>query len=119
MQGRTPAPGGLEAQIESSLNDSPDRPICVHGLYETVKDADPTVARDQMVEQVRAAAEHLVQEGHAHHAFVSAIAIGAHCEDAVFWSAHSRHHLLEEFGPEFDQIAVARRLASHFECHGL
>ncbi|MCI4373376.1 MAG: hypothetical protein L3K02_07030 [Thermoplasmata archaeon] len=119
MDTRPPQSAGLKDQIESSLNDSPDRPICVHGLYETIKEADPAARREDMVESVRAAAEDLVQEGHAQHAYVSAIAIGAHCEDEVFWSSRSPNQHLEEFGPEFEQLAVARRLASHFECHGL
>jgi hypothetical protein len=119
MNGRQPAVDGLKERIEANLNDSLDRPICVHGLYETIKEADPAAHRDDLVECVRAAAEDLVQEGHAQHAYVSAIAIGAHCEDEVFWSARSPNRHLEEFGPEFEQLAVARRLASHFECHGL
>jgi len=119
MEVRPVEVSGLKDQIVASLNDSPDRPICVHGLYESLKEGSPGAGRDDMVERVRRAAEHLVQEGQAHRAFVSAIAIGAHCEDEVFWSARSPYRTLEDFGPEFDQLAVARRLASHFECHGL
>jgi hypothetical protein len=119
MHGRTPAVDGLKEQIEANLNDSLERPICVHGLMETIKQSAPSATRADLVESVRAAAEDLVQEGHAQHAYVSAIAIGAHCEDEVFWSARSPFLHLEEFGPEFEQLAVARRLASHFECHGL
>lgn len=113
-----PAPG-LKAHIESNLHDSVDRPICVHGLYESLKDDLPSTGRDDLVEKVRSAAEALVAEGQARHAYVSAIAIGAHCEDEVFWSSRSPHQRLEEFGPEFDPMEVARRLASHFVCHGL
>jgi hypothetical protein len=119
MEARPILVAGLQDQIETTLDDSPDRPICVHGLYETLKDGEVTGKREEVVELLRSAAENLVREGHAHHAFVSAIAVGAHCEDEVFWSAHSPHHHLEEFGPEFEPYAVARRLASHFECHGL
>ena len=119
MDARPTELDGLKDQIESTLNESIDRPICIHGLYETVKEGDLGAARGELVERVRAAAENLVQEGHAHRAYVSAIAIGAHCEDEVFWSARSPHRKLAEFGPEFEQLAVARRLASHFECHGL
>jgi hypothetical protein len=119
MDARPLAVEDLKEQIESTLNDSIDRPICVHGLYETVKEAEPGAARADLVELVRTAADNLVLEGQAQHAYVSAIAIGAHCEDEVFWSARSPHRRLEEFGPEFDPLVVARRLASHFECHGL
>jgi hypothetical protein len=119
MSGQATGVEVLQEQIEASLNESLERPICVHGLYETVKDADPAAPRDDLVERVRSAAENLVREGHAQHAYVSAIAIGAHCEDEVFWSSRSPCQRLEEFGPEFDPLAVARRLASHFECHGL
>jgi hypothetical protein len=113
------ARAGLKDHIEAALNESPDRPICVHGLYETLKETEPVPPRDETLEALRGAAENLVREGHAHHAFVSAIAVGAHCEDEVFWSARSPFHQLEEFGPDFEQFALARRLASHFECHGL
>ncbi|MGA8275148.1 MAG: hypothetical protein WB789_01055 [Thermoplasmata archaeon] len=119
MFGRPPTVDDLKEQIEANLNDSLDRPICVHGLYKTIKEADPGTHRDDLAEGVRAAAEDLVQEGHAQHAYVSAIAIGAHGEDEVFWSSHSPHQHPEEFGPEFEQLSVARRLAALFECHGL
>jgi len=109
----------LQTRVEATLNDSPDRPICVHGLFETLQEPEPTGPREEVVELVRRAAENLVRDGQAQHAFVSAIAVGAHCEDEVFWSSRSPFRRLEEFGPEFEQFAVARRLASHFECHGL
>jgi hypothetical protein len=119
MDARPTSAVALKDQIEANLNESIDRPICVHGLYETIREADPSARREDLVESVRAAAEDLVQEGHALHAYVSAIAIGAHCEDEVFWSSRSPNQRLEEFGPEFEQLTVARRLVSHFECHGL
>jgi hypothetical protein len=113
------ASAGLKAQIAANLDESADRPICVHGLYERVQEGAPDVSRDLLIEQVRSAAEDLVHEGLARRAYVSAIAIGAHCEDEVFWSARSPHQQLEEFGPEFDSLAIARRLASHIQCRGL
>jgi hypothetical protein len=119
MDSHSTAIAGLKDHVEATLNESPDRPICVHGLYEQLKASEPTAPREDALEALRGAAENLVREGHAHHAFVSAIAVGAHCEDEVFWSTRSPFHQLEEFGPEFEQFALARRLASHFECHGL
>jgi len=109
----------LQGQVEATLNETPERPICVHGLYETLKETEFSGPREEVVELVRRAAENLVRDGQAQHAYVSAIAVGAHCEDEVFWSSRSPFRRLEEFGPEFEQFAVARRLASHFECHGL
>jgi hypothetical protein len=119
METRPAVIAHLQDQVEATLNDSPDRPICVHGLLETLKESEGGAPRDEVMELVRTAAENLVREGQAHHAFVSAIAVGAHCEDEVFWTSRSPHQQLEEFGPEFEQFAVARRLASHFVCHGL
>jgi hypothetical protein len=109
----------LEEQIESSLNHEPDRPRCVHGLYEELLAPGSASNRDNLLDLTRKAAEDLVEHGRARRRYVSAIAIGAHCEDAVYWSVESPHRELEDFGPEFEQLAVARRLASHFQCHGL
>jgi hypothetical protein len=119
METNTVAIAHLQDQVEATLNESPDRPICVHGLFETLKETEPSGPREQVVELLRKAAENLVRDGQAQHAFVSAIAVGAHCEDEVFWTSRSPFRRLEEFGPEFEPFAVARRLASHFECHGL
>lgn len=109
----------LEEQIESSLNQDPERPRCVHGLYEELLAPGSQDDRDDLLDLTRQAAEDLVERGLARRRYISAIAIGAHCEDSVYWSAQSPHRELEEFGPEFEQLAVARRLASHFQCHGL
>jgi hypothetical protein len=109
----------LEARIESALDREPNRPRCVHSLYEELIGPSPDTQREGLLDLTRRAAEDLVDHGRARRRFVSAIAIGAHCEDAVYWSARSPHRELEEFGPEFETLAIARRLASCIRCSGL
>jgi len=114
-----PSRAGLEEQIESALNKDPERPRCVHGLYEELLAPVSPDSREDLLDLTRQAAEDLVEHGRARRRYVSAIAIGAHCEDAVYWSVASPNRELEDFGPEFEQLSIARRLASHFQCHGL
>ncbi len=72
-----------------------------------------------MLEVTRRAADDLVTEGRAQREFVSAIGIGVQCEDSLYWSAGCRKRTLADFGPEYESPTVLRRLASHFQCHGL
>ncbi|MGP8072965.1 MAG: hypothetical protein ACLPZM_07545 [Thermoplasmata archaeon] len=119
MATEDPSQKGLEERIESSLNGDPSRPRCVHGLYEELLAPEGGANRDDLLDLTRRAAGDLVEHGRARRRYVSAIAIGAHCEDEVFWSVQSPHRELEDFGPEYEQLAIARRLASHFVCRGL
>jgi len=119
MSAEEPSLAGLEERIESSLNDDPERPRCVHGLYEELLAPEGPGSRDDLLDLTRRAAEELVEHGRARRRYVSAIAIGAHCEDTVYWSVTSPNRELEEFGPEFEQFAIARRLAGHIQCHCL
>jgi hypothetical protein len=120
MMADEPSLARLEAAIETSLNGEPDRPRCVHGLCEELLHPGNTVeVRDEMLSRTRLAAEDLVEHGRARRRFVSATAIGAHCEDSVYWSIASPNRELAEFGPDFEDLAIARRLAAHFVCHGL
>ena len=114
----TPIPG-LKERIESVLDGSPDRPWCVHRLYEELVAGPSTSARDDMLVVTRNTAEELVIEGRVRREFVSAIGIGVHCEDSLYWSRESEKTQLADFGPEYESPTVLRRLASHFECHGL
>ncbi len=119
MAAEAVVPPVLEDRIETSLNGDRDHPRCVHGLFEELLAPNSSASRDDLLELTRRAADLLVDRGRARRQYVSAIAIGAHCEDAVYWSIESPHERLDDFGPEYEEPAIARRLASHFVCHGL
>jgi hypothetical protein len=119
MMERTRPVPDLKSRIEEVLDRDPDRPWCVHRLYEELIATWSAAPRDDMLEVTRKAAEDLVQEGRAQREFVSAIGIGVHCEDSVYWAEASAKHRLSDFGPEYESPTILRRLASHFQCHGL
>jgi hypothetical protein len=110
---------GLKDRIEQALDRTPDRPWCVHRLYEELVAGPANGSRDALLDVTRQAAEELVVEGRARREFVSAIAIGVHCEDALYWTRDSDHRRLADFGPEYESPTVLRRLAAHIQCHGL
>ena len=109
----------LKERIEATLDESPDRPWCVHRLYEILVAATRPGGREDMLLLTQKAADDLVFDGRAHREFVSAVGIGVHCEDSLYWSLHSEKQTLADFGPEYESPTVLRRLASHFQCHGL
>jgi len=109
----------LANRIEEALNGNVSRPWCVHRLYETLLSQGESRTRDSLLEITQHAADELVAAGRARREYVSAIAIGVHCEDALYWPARSPELRLSDFGPEFESPAILHRLASHFQCHGL
>jgi hypothetical protein len=114
--GEAPA---LKDRIASTLDGHPDEPWCVHRLFETLTPPSGLFDRDRGLDAARAAADELAREGRARREFVSAVSIGVHCDDSVYWSLRSGKSRLAEFGPEYEVPTVLRRLGSHFQCHGL
>src|SRR5271169_2543746 len=114
MAPNSPPAGDLMVRIEAALDADPERPWCVHRLYEELVTPMDRGQREFMLEETERAAEALVDKGLVHHERISAISIGVHCQDSVYWSSRSDKQRLEEFGPEFQEPAVLRRLASHF-----
>jgi|HubBroStandDraft_1064217.scaffolds.fasta_scaffold02285_7 hypothetical protein len=109
----------LKDQIEATLDADPDRPWCVHRLYEELVATAIPGGREDMLVLTQTAADDLVMEGRAHREFVSAVGIGVHCEDSLYWSPESEKRTLADFGPEYESPRILRRLGSHFQCHGL
>jgi hypothetical protein len=119
MQTGPAAAPDLKDRIERTLEETPYRPWCVHRLYEELIVTGAPDAREHMLEVTQRAAEELVAEGRAQREFVSAIGIGVHCEDSLYWCRESEKLRLADFGPEYESPTVLRRLASHFQCRGL
>jgi len=109
----------LATRIESALDSDLNHPWCVHRLYERLGPVVDLSARETLLETTQRAAEELVRTGRARREYVSAIAIGVHCEDSVFWSVDAKRECLAEFGPEYEAPTILNRMASHFQCHGL
>jgi hypothetical protein len=113
-------PEELLRVLQQALDEDAGRPWCVHRLYEeALLPAGLLGQRGRMLEQTERAANMLVAAGRARNESVSALAIGVHCSDTVYWSTRSPHSRLEEFGPDYESPTVLRRLASHMHCHGL
>lgn len=106
-------------RIQEVLDRNVDQPWCVHRLYEEVVSGFGYEDRGRGLEFTRVAADGLVRSGQARYEGVSAISIGVHCEDALYWSMKSPHTTLDQFGPQYESPTILRRLASHFQCHGL
>jgi len=109
----------LSDRIYETLAAEPDRPWCVHALYESLLASPSDQRRDELLLETQRAAEALVADGRARREFVSAVGIGVHCEDSVYWTPGAGKATLAEFGPEYESPAILHRLASHIRCHGL
>jgi hypothetical protein len=105
--------------IEGALNRHPERPWCIHRLYEEVVRPEASSLDRDLFDRTERAAQELAAQGRVRGKPIDAIAIGVHCEDAMYWSIHSRQQELEEFGREYESPAILNRLASHFRCTGL
>jgi hypothetical protein len=114
-----PLTASLIDRIEITLNETPERPWCIHRLYEELVQADRPGERDDGLLETQVAADELVRAGRAAGEKVSAVSIGVHCQDSLYWSTLAGKERLEQFGPEYESPTILRRLASHMYCHGL
>lgn len=109
----------LTERIATALDEEPVRPWCKHRLYEEILRSSVEGSRDEGLDAAERAADELVYRGDARREYVSAVAIGVHCEDSVYWSKRSVNERLADFGREYEAPTVLHRLASHIQCHGL
>jgi hypothetical protein len=110
----------LASRIDSALQSDVERPWCVHRLYEELLlSIAPESSRDDLLLLTQRSADELVALGLARREYVSAISIGVHCEDSLYWSSQSQKLRLADFGPDYEWPTVLQRLGSHFRCHGL
>jgi hypothetical protein len=106
-------------QIDSALKGDVDRPWCVHRIYEELFQTPTPGSRDDDLVVTQKAAEELVAIGKARRESISAISIGVHCEDTLYWSALADKKRLADFGPEYEWPTVLQRLGAHIQCRGL
>ena len=109
----------LADRIQVALNEVPYRPWCVHRLYEELIPSRTPSERDGLLLETQQAADALVRAGRAIGETVSAVSIGVHCQDSLYWTPDARISRLEDFGPEYESPTILRRLASHMFCRGL
>jgi hypothetical protein len=109
----------LKDRILLTIDGDPARPWCVHRLYEELLARRGPERREENLLQTQQAADSLVADGRARREFVSAVGIGVHCEDSLYWSMQASQRRLADFGPEYESPIVLQRLASHVQCQGL
>ena len=114
-----PMTAALTERIESTLNDTPDMPWCIHRLYEELLPSGDLRDRDGLLLETQHAADSLVRSGRVAGETVSAVSIGVQCSDSLYWSTRAGKQRLEQFGPEYESPTILRRLAAHMYCHGL
>ncbi|HTW76433.1 MAG TPA: hypothetical protein VMG14_01535 [Thermoplasmata archaeon] len=112
-------PAQFKERIAATLDAHPDEPWCTHRIFETLAPPAGPFDRDRGIDSARRAADELAAEGRVLREYVSAVAIGVHCDDSLYWSLRSGRRQLAEFGPEYESPTILRRLGAHFECHGL
>ena len=109
----------LGEEIHAALETDLERPWCIHRLYEEVVSPSGKFPLDDLLLKTELAANRLAETGRARREPISALAIGVHCEDCLYWSVRAPQERLDDFGPEFASPELLNRLASHFQCHGL
>lgn len=109
----------LADQIARLLDEDTARPWCVHRLLEQLYPDLPESQRERELARVYRSADELSLAGRAHRETVSAVSIGIHCDDTLYWSRGAQREHLSEFGPEFESPTILRRLGEHIVCRGL
>jgi hypothetical protein len=109
----------LRDRIQATLEQEPYRPWCVHGLSEELADPGGFGDRDELLMRTQLAADELAANGVLRREEISAIAIGVHCQDTLYWSKRAAMDRLDDFGPDYENPALLHRLGAHFRCHGL
>jgi hypothetical protein len=109
----------LRQRIEGALGEEPFHPWCVHRLYEELMAPEGVVDREHGLMRTQYTADMLANEGRVRRESVSAVTIGVHCQDTLYWSTESECARLEEFGPDYEPARILHRLGAHFQCHGL
>lgn len=113
-----PGPEELLARIGSLLEREPLRPWCVHRLREEFVEERAEARTEELLFEVRRAADLLVATGRAHREMVYAVQIGERPPDPAYWSYRSPHTELGQFGPEYDPSRSLHRLDARFERTG-
>jgi len=88
-------------------------------MYEDLISPPDSTSRDDQLVVIQRAAEELVARGHVRREAISAVSIGVHCEDTLYWSVEANKLRLADFGPEYEWPTVLQRLGSHIQCRGL
>ena len=109
----------LRDRIEAAVNEEPFRPWCVHRLHEELVEGLSDEDREYQLMATQLAADQLADRGKVLRQEVSAVTIGVHCQDTLYWSRDSGYTSVDEFGPDYENAALLRRLGAHFQCHGL
>ncbi len=109
----------LAEDIREALETDLERPWCIHRLYEEVVSPSGKYPVDDLLLKTELAANYLAETGRARREPITALAIGVHCEDCLYWSLRAPQERLDDFGPEYTSPEILNRLAAHFQCHGL
>jgi hypothetical protein len=109
MQG-DPSLSSLMTKLRSYLDDHPDRPWCVHEMWEEVGVKHP--GEDMLVETQRAL-NHLARNGTIGSSGMMVERGEGVCDDWFYWSKRSGKSYLDEFGPPWLFPGLSDLIKSH------
>jgi hypothetical protein len=100
----------LTANLQKYLDDHPDRPWCVHEMYDAV--GSHHEGEDMLVETQRAL-NHMVRNGTIGSSGMMVERSEGVCDDWFYWSAKSTKRHLDEFGPKWQFPELSEKIQQH------
>ena len=100
----------LMTKLQSQVDANPDRPWCVHEMYDAV--GSHVVGEDMLVETQRAL-NHLARNGRIHSSGMIVERSEGVCDDWFYWSTKAAKDDLGDFGPKWRFPALSEKIQSH------
>ncbi len=100
----------LMARLQGYLDEHPDRPWCVHELYDAV--GSKIMGEDMLVE-TQHALNHLTRRNRIYSSGMMVERSEGVCDDWFYWSRTAPHAHLDEFGPHWQFPALSEKIQAH------
>jgi hypothetical protein len=100
----------LMLKLQAYVDSHPDRPWCVHEMFEEVGARHP--GEDMLVETQRAL-NHLARVGRMRTSGMMVERSEGVCDDWFYWSAKASQKHLDEFGPKWQFPALSEKIQAH------
>jgi hypothetical protein len=100
----------LMSKLQAHVDAHPDRPWCVHEMFEEVGAKLP--GEDQLVE-TQHSLNHLARVGRMRTSGMMVERSEGVCDDWFYWSTRAGHTHLEQFGKPWQFPALSERIQAH------